>query len=139
MTNAPQPTQQDIANAETRAAIAQRQNEVWGRVYTWALGAFRPGWEPVGRHYLVGKVVEGAARRNPLPGAIIPRARFPIFRISNKSLGANNSVGEAQGATNGRGEAEGLPRGGVLWKVEREEYPTWRTSTRLSTSGRTPG
>jgi hypothetical protein len=39
----PQPTQQDINNAETRASIAQRQNEEWGRVYAWALGAFGPG------------------------------------------------------------------------------------------------
>jgi hypothetical protein len=59
----PKPTQQDIDNAETRAAIAQKQNEEWGRVYAWALGAFGPGWEPVGRHYLVDKVEEEAARK----------------------------------------------------------------------------
>jgi hypothetical protein len=38
-----------------------------GRVYAWALGAFGPGWEPVGRHYLVDKVEEEAARKEDRP------------------------------------------------------------------------
>lgn len=43
MTDAPDPTPQDLANASARAAIAQKQNETWGRVFAWALGAFGPG------------------------------------------------------------------------------------------------
>jgi hypothetical protein len=56
MTDTLRPTQQDMDNAEKRAAIAQKQKGERGRVHTWALGAFGPGWEPVGRRYLVGKV-----------------------------------------------------------------------------------
>jgi hypothetical protein len=63
----PAPTQQDIQNATNRAAIAQKQNEEWGRVYAWAFGAFGPGYEPVGRHYLVDKVEEEAARKEDRP------------------------------------------------------------------------
>jgi hypothetical protein len=42
------PTQRDIDNAAAREEIARVQNEAWGRVYAWALGAFGPGYEPVG-------------------------------------------------------------------------------------------
>jgi hypothetical protein len=64
------PSRRDIDNAAAREAIAQKQNEAWGRVYAWALGAFGPGWEPVGRHYLVDKAEEDAARREDRSPAV---------------------------------------------------------------------
>lgn len=57
------PNQRDLDNAACRAAIAQRQNEQWARVYAWALGKFGGGYEPTGRHFLIDKAEEDAARR----------------------------------------------------------------------------
>jgi hypothetical protein len=65
------------------------------------LGARRPAL-PRGQGRADGRPEQCAAME-----PMIPRARFPIFRISNKSLGANNNVGEAQGSTNG---PEPVPR-----------------------------
>lgn len=74
-----QPTRQDLDNAASRAAISQRQNEAWGRVNAWALGAFGQGWEPVGRHYLVDKAEEDAARREDRS----PEVAMAVYCVQN--------------------------------------------------------
>jgi hypothetical protein len=42
----PEPTRQDIDNAATRAAIAERQNSEYAAAVRLALGALGPGWTP---------------------------------------------------------------------------------------------
>jgi hypothetical protein len=63
MLAAMEPNQKDVENAAFRAEVARKQNEQWGKVYGWVLGAFGPGWETFGRHYLVDKVEEDVARK----------------------------------------------------------------------------
>src|SRR4051794_13181327 len=60
----PAPTDRDRENAAARAAIAARQAAEYGQVLAWALGAFGPGWEPSGRHYLVSKEAEDRCRHS---------------------------------------------------------------------------
>jgi hypothetical protein len=74
-----EPTPQDIKNASAREEISRKQNEAWGKVFDWALGAFGPGFEPVGRHYLVDKVEEAAARKEDRA----PVAEMTVYCVKN--------------------------------------------------------
>jgi hypothetical protein len=74
-------TPQDIDNAATRAAIAQRQKIAYVAVLKLALGAFGPGWLPSCRHDLVDRD-EGARVRytgeRPAPAAT-------VYTVKNKA------------------------------------------------------
>jgi len=78
-----EPTHQDIDNAATRAAIAQRQKMEYLAVLKLALGAFGPGWLPSHRHYLVEADEEARVRytgERPLPSAT-------VYTVKNKAGG----------------------------------------------------
>ncbi len=76
-----EPTPQDIDNAATRAAIAQRQKLAYVAVLKLALGAFGPGWLPSCRHDLVDRDEEARVRytgERPAPAAT-------VYTVKNKA------------------------------------------------------
>ena len=73
------PTPQDIANAETRRTIADRQAAEYGHVLRLALGAFGPGWLPSGRHFLLDHDEEDRCRRT----GERPVAAATVFTVRN--------------------------------------------------------
>src|SRR5687768_10453685 len=58
----PEPTDLDRQNAETRRAIAERQEAEYMACYLPALAAFGPGWYPSHRHFLLDKDDEDKCR-----------------------------------------------------------------------------
>jgi hypothetical protein len=74
-----EPTAQDMENANTRAAIAARFEAEYRQVMAWADRIMGPGWEPVGRHYLVDKDEEQRARREGGP----MKAAATVFTVTN--------------------------------------------------------
>lgn len=75
----PQPTQQDIDNAMTRAVIAERMLAEYNEVYLWGLGAFGPGYTPSCRHFLVTKEEEERVRYKGLR----PVASATVYTVKN--------------------------------------------------------
>ena len=63
-------TDQDIENAAIRDALAVRLEAEYRQATAWADRIMGPGWEPVGRHYLVDKYEEQRARRKAAPNTI---------------------------------------------------------------------
>lgn len=73
------PNDRDRANAEMRAALAQKQNELYGVVMAWSTTLFGEGYLPVGRHYLVDKAEEDAARKEDRP----PAVEMTVYCVKN--------------------------------------------------------
>jgi hypothetical protein len=76
-----QPTQRDIDNAQSRQEIADRFALEYGKVLSWALGAFGPGWLPSHRHFLVDKDEEDRARR----AGERPRAAATVYTVRHET------------------------------------------------------
>jgi hypothetical protein len=70
----PEPTPQDIANAELRASIARRQQAEYALALGLATSVFGPGWEPCGRHMLIAHDEAERCRHSgdrPVPAATV--------------------------------------------------------------------
>jgi hypothetical protein len=74
-----EPTAQDYENAAVREAIAAKFEAEYRQVVAWADRIMGPGWEPVGRHYLVDKDEEQRARREGGP----LKAAATVYTVSN--------------------------------------------------------
>ena len=57
-----QPTARDHQNARVRQLLAERQQQEYDCVMSWAMERFGPGWLPSGRHYLLDRAAEEEAR-----------------------------------------------------------------------------
>lgn len=74
MPDEPTPTHQDIENARRRRAIADRFRAEYDRAEQVAVTLFGPGWNPVGRHDLIGHAEAERCRRTggrPTPAASV--------------------------------------------------------------------
>src|SRR5947209_1221389 len=91
----PAPTDRDRENAAARAAIAARQATEYGQLLAWALGAFGPGWEPSGRHYLVSKEEEDRCRHS----GERPAVAATVFPAKNELGEARHFTVDADGRT----------------------------------------
>lgn len=80
----PEPTEQDKRNAETRAAIAAKQQAEYDQVLLWAMGKFGTGWLPSGRHFLVDKDEEDARRKDGGK----PRAAATVYTVRHRQTGS---------------------------------------------------
>lgn len=144
----PEPTQQDIANAQLRQAIADRQRAEYALAESYAVSLFGAGWEPSGRHMLVSHAEAHAARtenRPMKPAATVytaskgnDRRHFVVENghareVASYAEGFGPMLLEEDPATafTWKGETRHLHRYGLYWAGYESGY-TPRTAEQLA-------
>src|SRR4051794_39371332 len=82
---APDPTPQDIANAETRRAIAEKQEAEYAHCLRLALGALGPGWTPWMKLVLIDSGYHLRQGTPAVPVATVYKVHHGELRLTENS------------------------------------------------------